>query len=262
MAGKTLTSSAVSIHFVGSFEGRGHVLAFPFSVERQSFHRRFSPFFCREIEATEHVRAWQEELCSRLNLTGKVSASTTGSLAHIVLVKWLGHSTGRNFQIRVAKEGLNATVGGSHDETKLYMEAVTAHPLFDDMTAEDFKAGSFGVALLGEDEVTLANPGVTGQEHDQEHRTTTLFGRAVVLKFQDHTTMSENITLVLWSCYTGHLFALKNLKDRCDSLQESEGGSDSFGDGLKVGVHGEVVPMGVDPAEVSFSHAGQYVLTK
>ncbi len=29
--------------------------------------------FCRPIENTEHVKTWQEELCKRLNLTGKVS---------------------------------------------------------------------------------------------------------------------------------------------------------------------------------------------
>ena len=40
-------------------------------------------------------------------------------------------------------------------------------------------------------------------------------------------------------------------------MKESEGGAESFGDGLKVGIYKEAVPMGVDPSEVSFVHAGK-----
>ena len=42
-------------------------------------------------------------------------------------------------QIRVAKEGLNATVGGSSSAIEIYKAAVMAHPLFNDMVPEDFK---------------------------------------------------------------------------------------------------------------------------
>ena len=41
-------------------------------------------------------------------------------------------------------------------------------------------------------------------------------------------------------------------------MKESEGGAKSFGEGLKVGIYKEVVPMGVDPSEVSFLHAGNF----
>ena len=40
-------------------------------------------------------------------------------------------------------------------------------------------------------------------------------------------------------------------------MKESEGGAESFGDGLKVGIYKEAVPMGVDQSEVSFVHAGE-----
>ena len=42
-------------------------------------------------------------------------------------------------------------------------------------------------------------------------------------------------------------------------MKESEGGAKSFGEGLKVGIYKEAVPMGVDPSEVSFLHAGKFV---
>ena len=42
-------------------------------------------------------------------------------------------------QIRVAKEGINATVGGSTAATEVYIQAVLSHPLFSNMTHEDFK---------------------------------------------------------------------------------------------------------------------------
>ena len=45
-------------------------------------------------------------------------------------------------QVRVSPEGLNVTVCGLVADTELYMQAVTAHPLFQDMTLEDFKVGS------------------------------------------------------------------------------------------------------------------------
>ena len=39
----------------------------------------------------------------------------------------------------MAKEGLNATVGGSNIAIKLYVDAVISHPLFCDMNHENFK---------------------------------------------------------------------------------------------------------------------------
>ena len=41
--------------------------------------------------------------------------------------------------MRVAEEGLNVTVAGTHDATEVYMEAVLKHPFFTGMTRQDFK---------------------------------------------------------------------------------------------------------------------------
>ena len=43
------------------------------------------------------------------------------------------------FQIRVASEGLNATVGGDSAAIDVYIDAVRNHPLFDHLTLDDFK---------------------------------------------------------------------------------------------------------------------------
>ena len=71
----------------------------------QSFTRRWLP-------DAQHVLAWQNELCTRLNLTGK---------------------------IRIASEGINATVAGTVEATHSYTTATMQHPFFTDMKLEDFK---------------------------------------------------------------------------------------------------------------------------
>lgn len=71
----------------------------------------------RKIKDTHHVKEWQQLLCQRLGLTGKV---------------------------RVASEGLNATVGGSYYATEIYMVSVMSHPLFSDMVKGHFKTSSGG----------------------------------------------------------------------------------------------------------------------
>lgn len=105
-----------------------------------------------ELEEPENICAWQRELCRRLGLTGK---------------------------IRVAREGLNGTVGGPILATQHYMKAVMAHPSFSGMRTEEFKT--------------------------------------------------------------------------------SEGGRDSFQEGLVVSLHQEIVPMGVDPSMVSYKDAGNHL---
>ena len=42
------------------------------------------------------------------------------------------------------------------------------------------------------------------------------------------------------------------------SCQTSEGGRESFPDGLTVAIHHEIVPMGKDPTQVSYRDAGEY----
>ncbi|XP_061832628.1 thiosulfate sulfurtransferase/rhodanese-like domain-containing protein 2 isoform X2 [Nerophis lumbriciformis] len=66
--------------------------------------------YCR-VEEPHVICAWQRTLCELLHLTGKV---------------------------RVATEGINGTIGGTHVATDLYMQAMRSHPLFN-MDIEDFK---------------------------------------------------------------------------------------------------------------------------
>ena len=71
-----------------------------------------SNLFRRWLPDVQHVLAWQKELCKRLNLTGK---------------------------IRIASEGMNATVAGTLEATHSYMTATMQHPFFNEMKLEDFK---------------------------------------------------------------------------------------------------------------------------
>ncbi|ELU04564.1 hypothetical protein CAPTEDRAFT_225819 [Capitella teleta] len=65
-----------------------------------------------DLTDPHHVCEWQRVLCKRLNLTGK---------------------------IRIAKEGINATVAGTTCDTEAYKTAFMAHSFFNDMTVEEFK---------------------------------------------------------------------------------------------------------------------------
>ncbi|XP_056295033.1 thiosulfate sulfurtransferase/rhodanese-like domain-containing protein 2 [Pseudoliparis swirei] len=71
--------------------------------------------YCR-VEDPHLLRAWQEALCEKLHLTGKV---------------------------RLATEGINGTVGGTNAAADLYIDAMRSHPLFK-MEREDFKTSDGG----------------------------------------------------------------------------------------------------------------------
>ncbi|XP_078252147.1 thiosulfate sulfurtransferase/rhodanese-like domain-containing protein 2 isoform X2 [Rhinoraja longicauda] len=101
-----------------------------------------------DIEQPQVICMWQKALCRQLHFTGKV---------------------------RISKEGINGTVGGCKMATELYIQTMLSHPLFQNMSIEDFK--------------------------------------------------------------------------------RSAGGAHCFQD-LRVGVFKEVVPMGVDPEEISYKDAG------
>ncbi|XP_077433800.1 thiosulfate sulfurtransferase/rhodanese-like domain-containing protein 2 [Vanacampus margaritifer] len=68
------------------------------------------------VEEPHVVCAWQRALCQRLHLTGKV---------------------------RVATEGINGTVGGTHVAIELYMDTMCSNPLFH-MEKDDFKTSNGG----------------------------------------------------------------------------------------------------------------------
>uniref|UniRef100_UPI00398F8D48 thiosulfate sulfurtransferase/rhodanese-like domain-containing protein 2 n=1 Tax=Pristiophorus japonicus TaxID=55135 RepID=UPI00398F8D48 len=70
-----------------------------------------------DIEEPQVICAWQKALCHQLHLTGKV---------------------------RISKEGINGTVGGCKTATKLYIQTMLSHPLFQTMSTEDFKRSAGG----------------------------------------------------------------------------------------------------------------------
>ncbi|KAF4081175.1 hypothetical protein AMELA_G00158390 [Ameiurus melas] len=81
-------------------------------------------YYCYcQIKEPRFICDWQNELCSKLRLTGKV---------------------------RVAREGINGTIGGTKTATRLYIKAMLAHPIFQVMQAEDFKTSDGGAECFPE----------------------------------------------------------------------------------------------------------------
>ncbi|XP_043916934.1 thiosulfate sulfurtransferase/rhodanese-like domain-containing protein 2 [Protopterus annectens] len=76
-------------------------------------------YYCYcDVLDPHQICAWQKALCQQLSLTGKV---------------------------RIAKEGINGTVGGSKAATELYIQIVLSHPQFRNlMSREDFKRSEGG----------------------------------------------------------------------------------------------------------------------
>eukprot|EP00062_Callorhinchus_milii_P013781 gi/632962252/ref/XP_007897204.1/ PREDICTED: thiosulfate sulfurtransferase/rhodanese-like domain-containing protein 2 [Callorhinchus milii] len=70
------------------------------------------------IEEPRMICTWQTALCRQLHLTGKV---------------------------RIGTEGINGTIGGCKTATELYIQAMISHPLFQNMSKEDFKRSAGGV---------------------------------------------------------------------------------------------------------------------
>lgn len=76
-----------------------------------------------DVAAPRALCRWQRTLCERLQLTGKV---------------------------RLAKEGLNGTVGGVRAATRAYVQAVMAHPALRGMTLDDFKSSPGGARCFAD----------------------------------------------------------------------------------------------------------------
>ncbi|XP_035281864.1 thiosulfate sulfurtransferase/rhodanese-like domain-containing protein 2 isoform X1 [Anguilla anguilla] len=75
-------------------------------------------FYCyTQLPDPKLICTWQNALCQKLHLTGKV---------------------------RVAVEGINGTVGGTKMATSLYIQAMLSHPIFRTMVPEDFKRSEGG----------------------------------------------------------------------------------------------------------------------
>lgn len=80
-------------------------------------------YYCYTAVADpQAVCVWQQDLCEKLHLTGKV---------------------------RVASEGINGTVGGSCVSTELYIQAMCSSPVFN-MNRDDFKMSDGGAECFPE----------------------------------------------------------------------------------------------------------------
>ncbi|XP_067238156.1 thiosulfate sulfurtransferase/rhodanese-like domain-containing protein 2 [Chanodichthys erythropterus] len=81
-------------------------------------------YYCYcQINGPQIICQWQKELCSKLQLTGKV---------------------------RVATEGINGTVGGTKTATYLYVKAMLSHPTFKIMQVQDFKKSEGGAECFSD----------------------------------------------------------------------------------------------------------------
>ncbi|XP_064147769.1 thiosulfate sulfurtransferase/rhodanese-like domain-containing protein 2 isoform X2 [Loxodonta africana] len=82
-------------------------------------------YYCYcDLQDPHWICAWQTALCQNLHLTGKV---------------------------RIAKEGINGTVGGSKLATRLYVEVMLSCPLFKDyLCKDDFKTSKGGAHCFPE----------------------------------------------------------------------------------------------------------------
>ena len=66
-------------------------------------------------------------------------------MAHLMVFRTTAGLSGR---VRVASEGINATVGGCSSAVDLYIIAMKIHPLFH-LIEQDFKTGHFTTKLEG-----------------------------------------------------------------------------------------------------------------
>ncbi|CAH1790134.1 unnamed protein product [Owenia fusiformis] len=131
----------------------------------------------RDVPSPEHMKSWQLELCRRLHLMGKV---------------------------RVGKEGINATVGGTTANTGIYTSAVLSHPWFNDMLHTDFKtspgcAGDFPDGLkvgIYEEIVPMGiNPAVVSHKDTGVHLDPAEFHKAIE-EHLTHQTAERDSVLV------------------------------------------------------------------
>ncbi|XP_052006269.1 thiosulfate sulfurtransferase/rhodanese-like domain-containing protein 2 [Xyrauchen texanus] len=79
-------------------------------------------YYC-QLNNPQVICQWQKELCSKLQLTGK---------------------------IRVATEGINGTVGGTKTATYLYIKAMLLHPAFKLLQIQDFKRSKGGAECFSD----------------------------------------------------------------------------------------------------------------
>lgn len=91
------------------------------------------------VEDPNLICLWQKALCEKLHLTGKVGHFPPSKRARFCTFEKVCDVFDA-WQVRVATEGINGTVGGTDEATRLYIEAMCSHPVFR-MGKEDFKVG-------------------------------------------------------------------------------------------------------------------------
>ncbi|TSK45882.1 Thiosulfate sulfurtransferase/rhodanese-like domain-containing protein 2 [Bagarius yarrelli] len=144
-----------------------------------------------QIKEPRLIRDWQNELCSRLHLTGKV---------------------------RVATEGINGTVGGTKTATSLYIKAMMAHPIFQVMQVEDFKTSDGGADCFPDLKVGVykeivpmgVDPDVISYKLAGTHLEPDEFHKEVQSLLNDGSSDSDTILLDCRNFYESKIGQFKN----------------------------------------------------
>ncbi|KAB5565514.1 hypothetical protein PHYPO_G00242480 [Pangasianodon hypophthalmus] len=149
-------------------------------------------YYCYcQIKEPRFICDWQNELCSKLHLTGKV---------------------------RVATEGINGTVGGTKTATSLYIKAMLAHPIFQVMQVEDFKTSEGGAECFPDLKVGVykeivpmgVDPDIISYRLAGTHLEPEEFHREVQSLLKDGSSNSDTILLDCRNFYESKIGQFKN----------------------------------------------------
>ncbi|XP_058264550.1 thiosulfate sulfurtransferase/rhodanese-like domain-containing protein 2 isoform X2 [Hemibagrus wyckioides] len=149
-------------------------------------------YYCYcQIKEPRFICDWQNELCSKLRLTGKV---------------------------RVATEGINGTVGGTKTATSLYIRAMLAHPIFHVMQVEDFKTSDGGAECFPDLKVGAykeivpmgVDPDIISYRSAGKHLEPEEFHKEVQSLLKDGSSNSDTILLDCRNFYESKIGQFKN----------------------------------------------------
>ncbi|KAI4899923.1 hypothetical protein NFI96_019501 [Prochilodus magdalenae] len=149
-------------------------------------------YYCYcQIQDPKLICAWQNELCSKLHLTGKV---------------------------RVATEGINGTVGGTKTATSLYIKAMLSHPIFKVMQVEDFKTSEGNAECFTELKVGVykeivpmgVDPDIISYRLAGTHLEPEEFHKQVQSLLEDGSSKTDTLLLDCRNFYESRIGQFKN----------------------------------------------------
>ncbi|XP_076861884.1 thiosulfate sulfurtransferase/rhodanese-like domain-containing protein 2 [Brachyhypopomus gauderio] len=149
-------------------------------------------YYCYcQIKDPKIICDWQNKLCSKLHLTGKV---------------------------RIATEGINGTVGGTKMATSLYIKAMLTHPIFKVMQEDDFKTSEGGAECFSELKVGVykeivpmgVDPDVVSYRLAGTHLEPAEFHKEVQAILEDDSSKSDTILLDCRNFYESKIGQFKN----------------------------------------------------